>query len=1051
MKKLTYIVIILFFSITIAEAQSWCGTSNIFINNISYGGSNATISTAGKFNGANLGILSSRFYLAGQLEVYPSTTTSAVMYYRIDKNYFRPILLPKSGTDGNNSVHYGISIIPIDTFTVGTTHTIDVYFKAGSVYDNNSGNYYKATFTVGKSSVPTSTGQLLTPSLEFPTEDQPLDIIFDLTQGNQALASFSADSMLYVHTGVITDKSTSSSDWKYTSTWLDNQAKYMLMSLGNSQWKFTIPSSLRSFYEVPDGETIKDLAFVVRNSTGSIIGRDTGDKDIFLQVYDNSLHVKIKSIDSPNIVSKDSILQLNIVSSAKSQLKLYLNGNLLKSISDTTKLSATYTCSTPGSFWFVAEATSGSYTVRDSAFVLIKKDVTTATKPTNVGAGINIIDGTTATLVLYAPGKSSVYAIGDFNNWTLSNNYMLNKDGDYWWITLTGLTSGQEYGFQYLVDDNLRIADPYADKLLDPDYDSAISSTIYPDLKTYPTGKTSGIVSVLQTGQTAYEWKNTNYTLAPKDKLVIYELLVRDFTTAHSFDAAKEKLDYLQSLGVNAIELMPINEFEGNSSWGYNPSFYFAVDKYYGTKNAYKAFIDECHNRGIAVIMDLVLNHSYEQSPFVQLYWDSTNNRPAADNPWYNVTSPNTTYSWGYDFNHESLQTQALVDSINSYWMKEYKVDGFRFDFTKGFTNTSGDGYAYDASRITLLKRMANQIWKRNPNAYVIFEHLTDNSEETVLANVGIMLWGNMNYNYCEAIMGWTSNTDLSWGIYSNRGWSSPNLISYMESHDEERMMYKALTYGNASGTYSAKELTTALDRAKLCASFYLLEPGPKMIWQFGELGYDYSINTASDGVTIGDSYRTDEKPVRWDYYNVTERKALYDVYSKLIALKEAYPVFSGSDISYSVGATDVKSIIWRSTDLNAFLVGNFGVTSNTVSITLPKSGSWYNVFSGQYETISSTTFSATLSPGEFRLYTDQSVSSITSQSSKKETPVTISNERLINNTENDLLVEIYDMTGRTVLRTTLSDWVDISFLAKNTYLLRTNNNGNFYSTKFMK
>ena len=124
---------------------------------------------------------------------------------------------------------------------------------------------------------------------------------------------------------------------------------------------------------------------------------------------------------------------------------------------------------------------------------------------------------------------------------------------------------------------------------------------------------------------------------------------------------------------MNAIEFMPTNEFEGNSSWGYNPNFYFAPDKYYGPKNDFKALIDECHNRGIAVIIDLVLNHSYNSSPMARMYWNNSANRPAADNPWFNEVSnfENTDAHWGSDLNHESLYTKNFVDSVNTYWMQE--------------------------------------------------------------------------------------------------------------------------------------------------------------------------------------------------------------------------------------------------------------------------------------------------------------------------------------------------------------------------------------------
>ena len=147
----------------------------------------------------------------------------------------------------------------------------------------------------------------------------------------------------------------------------------------------------------------------------------------------------------------------------------------------------------------------------------------------------------------------------------------------------------------------------------------------------------------------------------------------------------------------------------------------------------------------------------------------------------------------------------------------------------------------------------------------MILEHFGPNNEENELANYGMMLWGNNNYNYAEAAMGYTS--DLTSVSYLGRGWSVPNLVSYMESHDEERLMYKTITYGNAAGNYNTQNLKIALKRMELDALFFLTVPGPKMIWQFGELGYDVSIDFGG---------RTSEKPIRWDYQADPDRHRLY-------------------------------------------------------------------------------------------------------------------------------------------------------------------------------
>ncbi len=212
-------------------------------------------------------------------------------------------------------------------------------------------------------------------------------------------------------------------------------------------------------------------------------------------------------------------------------------------------------------------------------------------------------------------------------------------DGEKFWLKLSGLVPGKEYVFQYFIDGNVRVGDPYADKVSDPWNDKWISNTTYPDLIEYPTGKTTGVATVLQTNQTPYQWQTNNFDNPNQSDLVVYELLVRDFVGKHDYQTLIDTIGYLKRLGINAIELMPNNEFEGNSSWGYNPNYYFAPDKYYGSKNDFKAFVDKCHQEGISVFMDLVLNHSFGTNAMAMMYWNSELNRPAANNPWFNEQS----------------------------------------------------------------------------------------------------------------------------------------------------------------------------------------------------------------------------------------------------------------------------------------------------------------------------------------------------------------------------------------------------------------------------
>lgn len=312
-------------------------------------------------------------------------------------------------------------------------------------------------------------------------------------------------------------------------------------------------------------------------------------------------------------------------------------------------------------------------------------------------------------LALNAPVKKVLNVKGDFNDRTKSPSNQMNRtpDGEIFWLKITGLIPKKEYIFQYLVDGEIRIGDPYADKTSDPDSDQEIiNQGRYTGLMAYPSGKTQYQATYLQTAEDEFSWKNTTYEKPEPGELVIYELLVRDFDEKRSYKAVEDRLDYLQDLGVNAIELMPVGEFEGNLSWGYNPSFFFAPDKYYGTKNELKQLIDAANGRGMVIIMDMVLNHAFGQNPMVRLFNDGEFGSPTPDNPWFNRNATHP-YNVGYDFNHESKYTQAFVDSLNNYWLTEYKVDGMRFDLSKGFTQVVsgsdvGKWSQYDASRIKI-------------------------------------------------------------------------------------------------------------------------------------------------------------------------------------------------------------------------------------------------------------------------------------------------------------------------------------------------------------
>jgi hypothetical protein len=480
-------------------------------------------------------------------------------------------------------------------------------------------------------------GQVTTdPAL--PIVNQPVKIIFDASQGSAGLKDYSGD--VYAHTGVITDQSTGGSDWKYAPAWGDNSEKYKLAKVSANIYELTISPDIISYYDVPSGEKILRMAFVFRSgaykpgTTQYYEGKTSAGGDIFVDVFEPGLAISITSPVQNGIVPKGVSVTLSAASTVDADLKLWLEGDLLQQ-STGKAVNANYTFTEGGFYWLKAEATTDDKTVRDSVRFMVKEDVVIETKPEAYRRGINYLSDNQVALALWAPFKEFVFVLGDFNNWTVDNSYQMKKDGDYFWLEIDGLVPGQPYVFQYYIDSEIRIADPYTEQTSDPN-DQWIPEVSYPGLVQYPAGKAVGVASVLETGQSPYQWEVTDFTPPPVDRLVIYEVLIRDFTTQRTYQAVIDKLDYLKDLHVNVLELMPVNEFEGNESWGYNPSFYFAPDKYYGHRNDLKKLIDEAHKRGMAVVIDMVLNHSYGQSPLARMYLDRTTGRPAPENPWYN-------------------------------------------------------------------------------------------------------------------------------------------------------------------------------------------------------------------------------------------------------------------------------------------------------------------------------------------------------------------------------------------------------------------------------
>ena len=800
-----------------------------------------------------------------------------------------------------------------------------------------------------------STAQLTTIPF-FSTKNDSIVVEFDASKGNRALAAWTGD--VYAHTGVITALSTSLTDWRYVKAqWTTNLAACKLTRIGPTLYRLAIGRP-HEFYALPPNELIKSLAFVFRTPDGSVVGRSEDGSDIYATIYSSGTYVRaVTPTTTQRVVDSGAVV--NITAAASSDvvlLQIAANNRELARTTTSDRLSADYTVTSTTKIDVIGYNRLGGAT-RDTFTLRVRKKPTVAQLPSGLRDGITITSDTTAVVCVYAPGIKEVFVVGDFSTWRRDDAWYCNitPDGNRWWKTIPLSRSGQTM-FQWSMDDDDRMSDPYCEQVSDPN-DQYIPAGRFPNLLSYPTGKTTGIVSVINTSLPSYQWKTTSFQRPDPRRMVVYELLVRDFTSSSSFQGVIDSLDYLVQSGVQVIQLMPVQEFEGNDSWGYNTSHLFAVDKYYGSKNDLKRLIDAAHAKGLAVYLDIVLNHQFGQSPLVNMW--GTVAGPTSVNPYFNVTARHP-FNVGYDMNHESAATRSYAKRFLQYWINEFKIDGYRFDMSKGLTQTnSGSDVAawgrYDASRIAILKDYISAIREVDSTFVIIFEHFADNSEEVELAKAGAIMWGNATGAGSNAMQGFDSQDIAGAMSAQRRSMSAHGLIGYVESHDEERMFVRGI---------AQFDTTTTLRRLEALMATTLCIPGAKMLWQYNELGYPHPINLNG---------RLGRKPMAWSLLNDARRISLRNAVADLSAARQKWGAFATLQARTLSTFDKLKTIVLTDPACDVILLANLDRTTRTVQVPFTRKGVWH-------EFARDTTWSfyvdpapsITLLPGEYRIYSTQ-------------------------------------------------------------------------------
>ncbi|OQY29261.1 MAG: hypothetical protein B6244_04565 [Candidatus Cloacimonetes bacterium 4572_55] len=575
--------------------------------------------------------------------------------------------------------------------------------------------------------------------------------------------------------------------------------------------------------------------------------------------------------------------------------------------------------------------------------------------PEGIEDGV-VVDGSQVTFALYAPAKNFVALKGDFNASEYPNGELMKASGDtLWWLTKT-LPDG-EYLYQYNLEGIKYIADPWSK---DVEWKDPVGG--------WESGDYQHAATRFVVGEEPFDWSDQDFVRPSVDSLVVYEMHVSDFVghtdgTIGTFQEVLEILEsgYFEELGVNAVELMPVIEFEGANSWGYNPSFYSAPETAYGSPEELKMLINAFHERNIAVLLDVVFNHLWGSAPLFQLY-QPVGNYNYQDHDYENCPYfKNDPSPWGYRLQHwhvadgKQYRTWKYVTDALQTWIQEYHFDGFRYDHTEGvgWIGYDQEGMAFYSDFVDDLDSTVIQIIEE------------DNPVRVRLNDVD----AGWNYSYFHAMkanLQQIHDAGFNWGdmdrlqnqIYSSEFQSPHGPLNYIESHDETRVIYEATAYQNMS-------YEIALKKSKLGAAILMTGWGMPMIYAGQEF--------AQNGVSRDPNGNIQPQPLQWENLDQPEGSEMFDYYSALIDLRLRVPLFRTGDISFPLADNDKKSIVyWRQNeDRSSVIAANFNNQEETLDIPFPHTGVWARVMGEDSLTVLSDAANVTIPASTAWIYID--------------------------------------------------------------------------------
>jgi 1,4-alpha-glucan branching enzyme len=458
---------------------------------------------------------------------------------------------------------------------------------------------------------------------------------------------------------------------------------------------------------------------------------------------------------------------------------------------------------------------------------------------------------------VWAPHADAVYVTGSFNGWSPDAHPMAGEGNGYWYADIPAAAIGNEYRYRLVSGDRQLVRiDPYARQVT-----SSVGNAVVADPH--------------------FDWAGDDFHLPAVNELVIYEMHLGTFHdkedgTADKFGEAVQKLDHLQHLGVNVVEVMPLAQFAGALSWGYNPSCVFAVETNYGGPVGFKRFVKAVHSAGLGVVLDVVYNH-FGPSDLDLWQFDGWSENGQGGIYFYNDWHAET--PWGStrpDYGRKEVR-QFIRDNA-LMWMEEYHVDGLRFDMTLFMRNVKGNGDPGGdlPDGWSLVQWINRDVRQRFPHCITIAEDLQNDDQLTQPAEQGgagfTAQWASRFVHPVQAAVITSSDAQRSLdsvrqaleGRYNGDPFQR---VIYSESHDEvangKSRVTSAIDPHNPDSWFAQKRTT-------LAAALVLTAPGIPMLFQGQEF--------------LEDGWFQDSIPLDW--HKSEEFSGLVRMYRDLIQLR---------------------------------------------------------------------------------------------------------------------------------------------------------------------